>query len=123
MGDTPYRRRHENPAGVDVLPNNPPCLFARKNVILGAASHGLHHHLWAIGCRSAQEWALTGPWAMPPITGAMKIERGWMYYLTIHHGDYLGKKVILASQGAMREDPYCWCQANQSEVYGVSYLF
>jgi hypothetical protein len=24
MGDAPYRRRHENLAGVDVLPNNPP---------------------------------------------------------------------------------------------------
>jgi hypothetical protein len=83
-----------------------------KNVILGAASHGLHCRIWAVGGRSAQEHAFTGPWATPPIAGAMKIDRGWMYYPTIYHGNYLGKKVILASQGAMREDPYRRCHAN-----------
>jgi hypothetical protein len=30
MGDAPYRRRHENLAGVDVLPNNPPWQFFTK---------------------------------------------------------------------------------------------
>jgi hypothetical protein len=39
MGDAPYRRRHENLAGVDVLPNNPPWQFFTKLfVILGTAS-------------------------------------------------------------------------------------
>jgi len=28
---------------------------------------------------------------MPPTAGAMKIERGWMYYPTIYHGDFLLK--------------------------------
>ena len=93
MGDAPYRRRHENRAGGGVEPNNPPWLLVRKNiVILGAASHGLHCRLWSVRGRSARWSALTGPWATPPIAGAMKIERGWMYYPTIHYGDYLGKK-------------------------------
>ena len=30
MGDAPYRWRHENRAGVDVLPNNPPWRLFRK---------------------------------------------------------------------------------------------
>jgi hypothetical protein len=94
-----------------------------KIVILGAASHGLHRRLWAVGGCSAQWRALTGPWATPPTPGAMKIKGGWMHYPTIHHGDYLGKNVILASQGAMREDSYRRCHANPAEVYAVSYLF
>ncbi len=32
MGDAPYHRRHENLAGVDVLPNNPPWLLVRKKL-------------------------------------------------------------------------------------------
>ena len=72
--------------------------------------------------RSARGCALTGPWATPPAAGAMKIERGWMYYPTIHHGDYLGKKVNLGTDRAMREDPYRRCHANRAEVYAVSYL-
>jgi len=31
MVDAPYRRRHENLAGVDVLPNNPPWHFLQNN--------------------------------------------------------------------------------------------
>jgi hypothetical protein len=31
MVNTPYRRRHENLAGVDVLPNNPPWQFLQNN--------------------------------------------------------------------------------------------
>ncbi len=31
MGDAPYRRRHENLAGVDVLPNNPQLQFLQNN--------------------------------------------------------------------------------------------
>jgi hypothetical protein len=31
MVDAPYRRRHENLAGVDVLPNNPPLRFLQNN--------------------------------------------------------------------------------------------
>ena len=53
--------------------------FLLKIVILGATSHGLHRRLWAV------HHALTTPWATPPTTGAIKIERGWMYYPTIHH--------------------------------------
>jgi hypothetical protein len=55
----------------------------------------------------------------------MKIERGWMYYPTINHGDYrlFRKKVILGADRAMREDPYRWCHANRAEVYAASYLF
>jgi hypothetical protein len=30
MGDAPYRRRHENLAGVEILPNNPPWQFFTK---------------------------------------------------------------------------------------------
>jgi hypothetical protein len=85
MGDAPYRRRHENQARVDVLPNNPPWqFFPKKFVILGTVSHGLHRHLWAVRGRSAQGRALTGPWATPPTFGAMKIERGVAYNSTIH---------------------------------------
>ncbi len=62
-------------------------------VILGAASHGLHCRLWSVRGRSAQWSALTGPWATPPIAGATKIERGWMYYPTIHHGNFLLNKL------------------------------
>ena len=60
-----------------------------KIVILGAASHGLHHRLWAIRARSAQGRALTGSWAMPPTVGTMKIERGVVYYSKIHHRYFL----------------------------------
>ena len=62
-----------------------------KIVILGAASHGLHHRLWAIRAGSAQGRAFTEPWAMPPTAGAMKIKQGVMYYPTIHHGYLLEK--------------------------------
>jgi len=66
MGNAPYRRRHENLAGVDVLPNNPPWQFFTKLfVILGTASHGIHRSLWAVRGHSAQGHALTGPWAKP----------------------------------------------------------
>jgi hypothetical protein len=30
MGDAPYRRRHANLLGVDILPNNPPWQFFTK---------------------------------------------------------------------------------------------
>ncbi len=85
MGDAPYRQRHENLAGVDVLPNNPPRRFFTKEfVILGTVSHGLHRRLWAIRGCSAQGRTLTGPWVTPPTAGAMKIERGVACNSTIH---------------------------------------
>jgi hypothetical protein len=87
MGDAPYRRRHENRAGVDVLPHNLPWRFFTKSS--SSANHGLHRRLWCFRARSARRRSSTTPWAMPPTAGAMKIERGWMYYPTIYHGDFL----------------------------------
>jgi hypothetical protein len=34
MGDAPYRRGHENLAGVDVLPNIPPWIFGRNKIVI-----------------------------------------------------------------------------------------
>jgi hypothetical protein len=42
MGNAPYRRRHENLAGVDVLPNNPPWRFFYKLI-----SHPGHRQPWS----------------------------------------------------------------------------
>jgi hypothetical protein len=48
MGDAPYRRRRENLAGVDVLPNNPPWRFLQNNssswappAMVSTAAYGL----------------------------------------------------------------------------------
>jgi hypothetical protein len=47
MVGAPYRRRHENLAGVDVLPNNPPLQFLQNNssswappAMVSAATYG-----------------------------------------------------------------------------------
>ena len=77
--------------------------FLQKIIVLGTTSNGLHHRLWAVRGRSAQGRALTGPWAMPPTAGTMKIERGVVYNPTIHHGYLLEKIVIL---GAASHDLY-----------------
>jgi hypothetical protein len=81
MVDAPYCRRHENLAGVDVLPN----ITQNPGNSMGVSGHGSFFCLWAVRGR------LTGPWATPPTAGAMKIERGVVYNPTIHHGYLLEK--------------------------------
>jgi hypothetical protein len=76
-------RRHENLAGVDVLPTIHHGNFLQNNSS-STARHGLHHRLWA-------GRAFTGPWATPPTAGAMKIKRVVVYNPTIHHGYLLEK--------------------------------
>jgi hypothetical protein len=49
--------------------------------------------LWAVRARSAQGRVFTEPWATPPTTGAMKIERGVVYDPTIHHWLLVRKKL------------------------------
>jgi hypothetical protein len=47
----------------------------------------VYHRLWAVRARSAQRRMLIGSWLTPPMTGAIKIERGGEYYPTILHGN------------------------------------
>ena len=56
---------------------------------MGVSDYGIFFRMWAVRARSAQRRSLTTPWAMPPTAGAMQIERGWMYYPTLYHGDFL----------------------------------
>ena len=91
---------------------------------MGVSGYGSFFCLWAVRARSARGRVFTEPWATPPTAGAMKIDRGVVYNLTIHHGYFLLKKtVILCADRAMREDPYRRCHANRAKVYAESYLF
>jgi hypothetical protein len=47
----------------------------------------VYRHLLAVRARSAQQRVLIGTWVMPPMTGAIKFDRGGKYYPTIHHGN------------------------------------
>jgi len=53
---------------------------------MGAAGHGLYHHLWDARARSNRRRALIGSWVTPPTTGAIEIERGGDENITINHG-------------------------------------
>jgi len=46
MGNAPYRRRHENLAGVDVLPNNPPWQFFTKLFVILGADRAMREDLY-----------------------------------------------------------------------------
>jgi hypothetical protein len=87
MVDAPYCRRHENLAGVDVLPN----ITQNPGDTMGVSGHGSFFCLWAVRARSAPGRVFTEPWATSPTAGAMKIERGVVYNPTIHHGYLLEK--------------------------------
>jgi len=73
---------------------------------MGVSSYGSFFCLWAVRNHSARGRVFTEPWATPPSTGAMKIERRvvLVYNLTIHHGYLLEKIVIL---GAASHGLYC----------------
>jgi hypothetical protein len=58
---------------------------------MGVCGYDSFFCLWAVRARSARGRVFTEPWAMPPTTGAMKIERGVVYNPTIHHGYLLEK--------------------------------
>jgi hypothetical protein len=47
----------------------------------------VYRRLWAIRARSAQWLELTGTWAAPLMTSAIKIKQGGQYYPTIRQGD------------------------------------
>ena len=51
--------------------------FWRNNTLISnAANHGIHRLLWTIFACFSQRCALTRSLAMPPLTGAIQIERG-----------------------------------------------
>jgi hypothetical protein len=52
----------------------------------------VYHCLCAVRAHSAQQRVLIGTWLTPPMTGAIKFDRGGEYYPTIHHGDFFEKK-------------------------------
>ncbi len=53
---------------------------------MGAASHGLYRHLWAVSARSNRRRALIGLWVTPSTTGSIEIEQGGDENITIKHG-------------------------------------
>jgi hypothetical protein len=52
----------------------------------------VYRRLWAVRARYAQWRVLIGTWAPPPMTGAIKFDRGGKYYPIIHHGHCSEKK-------------------------------
>ena len=93
FGGTFYYNRTDHVFFQSLGEKNEKPFFVTRNRgdTMGVSGHGIFFRLWAVRARSARRRSLTTPWAMPPTAGAMKIERGWMYYPTIYHGDFLLK--------------------------------
>ena len=66
--------------------------FWRNNTLISdAANHGIHRLLWTFFAHFSQRRALTRSLAMPPLTGAIQIERGG--------GDFIHNNQPVISQG------------------------